>query len=307
MIDITQEEIMKNWGVDNSDNPLVTISCTAYNHEKYIAQALDGFLMQKTNFPFEVIIHDDASIDNTAAIIREYEMKYPKIIKPIYEKENQYSKGAGSLGQIMIPLYKGKYIAYCEGDDYWINENKLQMQVDFIKNNPNYTMVCHNANVISSDGKFIKKFSNLETSDLSIEDVISSWIIPTASMLVQRNCVLNKPIIPNAPQGDIIIHIECADKGKIRYIQNVMSCYRWLTPNSATVSVRKNRLDYWKRHEMLWMELNKHYNYKYKDLIDKKISYAEKRIKIESIIQKFKFLQWGRSWYQQLRLLIKKI
>ena len=98
MTTITQSQIMQNWDVDNTDTPLVSVRCITYNHESYITQSLDGFLMQKTNFPFEVIIHDDASTDKTADIIREYEVKYPKIIKPIYETENQYSKHDGSIG-----------------------------------------------------------------------------------------------------------------------------------------------------------------------------------------------------------------
>ena len=138
MIEITQEQIMQNW---NGEIPLVSISCITYNHEPYIVQALNGFLMQKTSFPFEILIHDDASTDRTADIIREYEKKFPNLIKPIYQKENQYSKGNRSiLASFVYPRAKGKYIAICEGDDYWIDENKLQMQVDFLENNPEYGM-----------------------------------------------------------------------------------------------------------------------------------------------------------------------
>lgn len=113
-------------------NPLVSISCITYNHVSYIRQCLDGFLMQKTDFPFEIVVHDDASTDKTAEIVREYEKKYPNIIKPIYELENQYSKPGISINDITFPYLRGKYIALCEGDDYWIDENKLQMQVDFL-------------------------------------------------------------------------------------------------------------------------------------------------------------------------------
>ena len=128
MIEITQEKVMQNW---NGEIPLVSISCITYNHEPYIVQALNGFLMQKTSFPFEVLIHDDASTDRTADIIREYEKKFPKIIKPIYQKENQYSKGNRAiLASFVYPRAKGKYIALCEGDDYWIDENKLQQQYE---------------------------------------------------------------------------------------------------------------------------------------------------------------------------------
>lgn len=119
---------------------MVSIRCTAYNHEKYIRDALEGFVMQKTNFRFEAIVHDDASTDGTAAIIREYAEKYPDIIKPIYETENQYSKHDGSLTKIMNEACKGKYIALCEGDDYWIEPYKLQKQVDFLESSPDYSM-----------------------------------------------------------------------------------------------------------------------------------------------------------------------
>lgn len=118
---------------------LVAIKCAVYNHEPYLRDCLEGFVMQQTNFPFVAIVHDDASIDNSAAIIREYEAKYPDIIKPIYETENLYSKGDGSVDRIMnaaIEATGAKYIAMCEGDDYWTDPLKLQKQVDFMEANP---------------------------------------------------------------------------------------------------------------------------------------------------------------------------
>lgn len=110
---------------------MVSIRCTVYNHEPYLRDCLEGFIMQKTNFRIEAIVHDDASTDGSATIIKEYAEKYPDIIKPIYEVENQYSKHNGSLERIMNEACKGKYIAFCEGDDYWIDPLKLQKQVDF--------------------------------------------------------------------------------------------------------------------------------------------------------------------------------
>ena len=127
MINITQEQIMRNWGVDNSDKPLVSIKCMTYNHEKYISRTLDGFLIQKTTFPFEILVHDDASTDKTTYILHEYEKKFPKIIKVIYEEINQYQFGMHH--KKINEAIKGKYLAVCEGDDYWINKNKLQVQV----------------------------------------------------------------------------------------------------------------------------------------------------------------------------------
>ena len=117
---------------DNQQPLMVSIRCAVYNHEPYIRKCLEGFVMQKTNFRFEAIVHDDASTDGSAAIIKEFAEKYPDIIKPILETENQYSKQDGSLGRIMDESCHGKYIAFCEGDDYWTDPLKLQKQIDFL-------------------------------------------------------------------------------------------------------------------------------------------------------------------------------
>ena len=122
-----------------NERPLVSIHCLTFNQAPYIRQCLDGFVMQKTNFPFEAIVHDDASTDGTAEIIKEYAEKYPNIIKPILEKENQYTKiGFSGIEQLMAEKEKGKYIAICEGDDYWTDSLKLQKQVDFLESHPDY-------------------------------------------------------------------------------------------------------------------------------------------------------------------------
>ena len=112
--------------------PMVSVFCTAYNHEAYIRDALEGFVSQQTNFPFEVLIHDDASTDGTANIIREYAQKYPNIIRPVYQTQNQYSQKVPIIKTFLGPIAQGKYIAYCEGDDYWCDPLKLQRQVDFL-------------------------------------------------------------------------------------------------------------------------------------------------------------------------------
>jgi GNAT superfamily N-acetyltransferase len=139
--------------------PMVVIRCTVYNHEPYLRDCLEGFVMQQTNFPFVAIVHDDASTDGSAAIIREYEEKYPDIIKPIYETENQYSKRDGSLGRIMsaaIEATGAKYVAMCEGDDYWTDPLKLQKQVDFMEANPEYSMCFHKVNTMIQETGEIK-------------------------------------------------------------------------------------------------------------------------------------------------------
>lgn len=130
-------------GIKECPYPMVSICCATYNHVLFIRQCLDGFVMQKTKFPIEILIHDDASTDGTQDIIREYEAKYPNIIKPIYQKENQYSKGVKVSLVYNYSRVKGKYIALCEGDDYWTDPYKLQKQVDFLESHPDYVMCSH--------------------------------------------------------------------------------------------------------------------------------------------------------------------
>ncbi len=131
--------------------PLVSICCVTFNHEPYIRKCLDGFLMQKTTFPIEILIHDDASTDKTADIIREYEAKYPDLIFPIYETENKYSHGFETrMDFFNYNRARGKYIAYCEGDDYWTDPLKLQKQVDFLESHPDYSLCLHNFHDINS-------------------------------------------------------------------------------------------------------------------------------------------------------------
>ena len=137
--------------METNELPLVSIQCLVYNHEPYLRQCLDGFVMQKTNFKFEAIVHDDVSTDGSAAIIREYAEKYPDIIKPIFETENQYSKHDGSLDRIMNEACMGKYVAICEGDDYWIDQYKLQKQVDFMEANPDCSLCFTNIKILNED------------------------------------------------------------------------------------------------------------------------------------------------------------
>jgi glycosyltransferase involved in cell wall biosynthesis len=132
--------------------PLVSIRCVTYNHVHFIRDAIEGFLMQETTFPVEILIHDDASTDGTADIVREYEAKYPQLIRPIYQTENQYSQG-NKASQIMRALQRGKYIAVCEGDDYWADPKKLQIQVSYLEAHPECVISGHDHTIIDEVGK----------------------------------------------------------------------------------------------------------------------------------------------------------
>lgn len=198
--------------------------------------------MQKTTFPFIAIVHDDASTDDTPEIIKEYEKNYPNIVKPIYEVENQYSKRNGSIDKCLEEATPEsvKYIAICEGDDYWTDSNKLQKQVDFLENNPEYTLCFHNAKVIYESEELEQQqrlrsntFSNIENRDYSGIEIYENWIIPTASVVFKKE-ILNSDIYKTATErgrfryGDIIIFLSCCHYGKIRGFKEIMSVYRRL-------------------------------------------------------------------------------
>lgn len=207
--------------------PLVSIICTTYNQEKYIKDALNGFVMQKTTFPFEVIIHDDASTDNTANIVKEYENKYPDIIKPIYQIENQFSKGVKLGAAFLYPKAQGKYIALCEGDDYWTDPLKLQKQIEFMRKHPECSMCFHNAQTEDTfNGK--KSFTfDVQSREYTSDELFINWTVPTASMLFKKE-ILNLEVLasPIILDGDIICVLLAADKGTVYGSSETMSVYR---------------------------------------------------------------------------------
>jgi glycosyltransferase involved in cell wall biosynthesis len=224
--------------------PLVSISCLAYNHKPYIRDAMEGFLMQKTNFPYEIVVHDDASTDGTTQIIKEYEDKYPELIFPIYQSENQYSKGIHSISATFIyPKTRGKYIALCEGDDYWIDPRKLQQQIDFLESNPEYTLCFHNAiKLWENKSKNPKYFcpKNLK-EDLGMEDLLSGWLVPTQSMVFRTDIFNTIPSWSNQIfNGDYLYQLWCAHHGKVRFIDKVMSVYRQNVSGVSSVASKGN-------------------------------------------------------------------
>ena len=235
MVNRLQDDIIKNWP-QQWDVPTVSIRCITYNHELYISQALDGFLMQETTFPFEIVVHDDASTDKTAVIIREYEEKYPKIVKPIYETENQYYKPGNPLGKIMNNACKGKYIARCEGDDYWTDAHKLQIQVDFLEAHPDYSMCCSDAVILKQ-----QKCLNWTCYNKDIDIPTTNMILGGGSFIQTCTLVYRRTLLNNYPDcctqchvGDYPLQIWAALNGKVRFFSKKMGAYRYLSAGSWT-------------------------------------------------------------------------
>ncbi len=246
-----------------TNDVMVTIRCITYNHEAYIRQCLEGFVMQKANFRFEAIVHDDASTDGTAAIIREYAEKYPDIIKPIYETENQYSKHDGSLMRIMNVHTHGKYVAMCEGDDYWTDPLKLQKQVDLLEANPEYSLCFHNAMVHyeicgnwDADVAFLKENTNREYTGF---EVLEHWTIPTASVVMRKD-VIDSSLYHKASSdkrilyGDIVLFLSAAEVGRLYYMSDIMSVYR-KHPGGAVYGFNFQRELKALKHDMALVEL----------------------------------------------------
>lgn len=232
--------------MDKTQEPLVSICCITYNHEKYIRDAIESFLMQETDFPFEIIIHDDASTDRTADIIREYEKKYPDIIKPIYQTENQYSKGI-KVTTLTCEKSKGKYIALCEGDDYWTDPLKLQKQSDFLEKHSNFMGSAHQATVIYQNNKKNKHVFKKENSDiLYLNDLLVNRKFHTASLVFRKNILTNYTLPKNITSGDRAIYILISSFGPIKYFNESMCVYR---KNDGGVSS-------WATVEMMKKDLN---------------------------------------------------
>ena len=235
------------------NNVLVAIKCLVYNHEPYIRECLEGFVMQKTNFKFVAVVHDDASTDDTASIIKEYAEKYPEIIKPIFEKENQYSKKDGSLRRIMtdaIDATRAKYVAMCEGDDYWIDPYKLQKQVDFMEENICVVACCHNAFQVFENERRLFVNVNNASHYIVLEEMLCRWQIPTASLLYRREILKGKEcLLGKYVNGDYALELTLLSCGRFYYDDSIMSVYRM---HADSVSANLN-----KRQTMMYSQIIK--------------------------------------------------
>lgn len=227
----------------------VSILSLAHNHEKYIRNALDGFVIQKTNFPFEVLIYDDASTDTTADIIQEYADKYPDIVKPLFEKENQFSRGENVSKKYNWPRVQGEYVAFCEGDDYWTDENKLQKQVDFLDSHPDCSLCFHPVRIVDQSnpaGEEIYPDQKLlqRAGELNFASLLKRNFIQTNSVVYRWRFhkesynLMPEHILP----GDWFLHLLHAQVGKIGFLPEVMAVYR---RNAGGVWTGANKQPQW--------------------------------------------------------------
>lgn len=254
---------------------LVSVCCTAYNHEKYIRDCLDGFINQKTNFKYEVIVHDDASTDNTANVIKEYADKYPEIIKPILQNDNQYSKGVLIYEDYLYPKCEGKYIAFCEGDDYWCDENKLQKQVDVLESNPDYVACVHQTKTIDLKRKKESMFVKCDKDCVLATESFFASTIPfqTSSLMYRFELITKRPsfCFVSKQVGDYPTAVFLTLTGSVYYINETMSVYRKFTEGSwSLMNIAKPNIQNFKDMIEILTLADEYSNFKYHKLIDKK-------------------------------------
>jgi len=249
---------------DSLSKPLVSICCMTYNHENYIRQCLDGFVNQQTTFPFEILVHEDSSPDNTAKILKEYEIKFSKLFRCIYQTENQFAK-QNTLVNILFPMSRGKYIALCEGDDYWTDPYKLQKHVDFLDAHYECAM---------SYNRALTYLQSTEIFKLDNTDINTGYNYITAQNLASGNCIGNfstcvyrksiieqlKPEIYDMNIADWMFNLCVAQFGLIGQLGEIMSVYRIHDKGEWS---KKSRLLKLKTENDVAQEYDAYFGYKY--------------------------------------------
>lgn len=281
---------------------MVSITCITYNHEKFIADAIESFLMQKTNFKFEILIHDDSSTDQTALIIKKYEEKYPDLIKSIYQIENQYSQGI-DVDELNTRRAQGKYIAVCEGDDYWTDPDKLQKQFEYMEAHFECSLCVHNACIVNSFRKKKKCVIECKRSrNFSVDEIIEGGgaLFATSSIFYPRYLDNGKPrFYKIAPVGDYPLVIHLALKGTVHYIAESMSAYRigikgsWTNREMATLNQRVKHFD---EISKMLDEVNSFTNYQYASTI----KYTKHKNQFKLMIEQGKFNELKHGNYLEI-------
>ena len=265
----TEQDIMQKW--PKNEKPLVSVCCVTYNHQKYIEEAIKGFLMQETDFPFEIIIHDDASTDNTTAIVRDYAEKYPQIIKTIIQKENQYSKGT-RVFSFIFEIAQGDYMALCDADDYWTDPQKLQIQASKMKEHPECHISFHAVKEVNGeDGSLYpnprcKHHEEEQIFDPATVVAGGGSFMQTPSIMMHRDIIENLPdFYHTAPTEDYIFQLLGSLNGGALYINKVMGVYR--VGSDGSWRKRIEDVDNYIKFQTSWVDsyltMNKYFDRKY--------------------------------------------
>lgn len=296
----------------NNGEIQVSVYCLAYNHEKYIRKTLEGFVNQITNFRYEVFVHDDASTDHTPEIIKEYANKYPSIIKPIFQQENQYSKKVKICPNFIYPKMHGKYIASCEGDDFWNDPSKLQMQFDAMEAHPECSLSTHKVLCCNEDGSphgriipgnyyLIQKTGVIKEEELAkCYWVRGDYPFHTSSYFYRREIINIELDYPR----DVGILRKCLTMGCVYYIDKPMSTRRLGSIGNWTSIMKSKGIQC--RYDLALSDSDAeerfdcYTNYKYHDYIGvarlnrliQFIQYPEYKAEIRELLVKYDLSPW---------------
>lgn len=276
----------------SNNNIKISVLCITFNHKDYISKCLDSMLAQETDFPFEILVHDDSSTDGTSDIVREYAKKYPNIIKPYIESQNRYSQGKSPTFPLFSKI-KGKYVAFCEGDDYWTDMHKLQIQVDFLDKYPDYSACCHQTikrNLYTGEECFFSSRNN--NSDVTTDSILD-WdyknkYIHLNSVLFRSRVLQKMPhyLIARYPIGDMPFYVYLTTCGKVRFFNKPMSVYNFGTIGSwidrgkkfKTYEAVVSRVNGWIR---LYDDIDQCTNYHYhSSIVFNRRRYEKQKLKI---------------------------
>lgn len=263
----------------------VIIRCLVYNHEPYLRDCLEGFVMQRTNFPFKAVVHDDCSTDGSAAIIREYAEKYPDIIEPVFAPENRYRKGTLEKEiALLTETPQNTYTAWCEGDDYWIDPLKLQKQVDYMDAHPECSLICTNAD-IEHKGHFLSKEELREmkwphyskSSLMSVAHVVQNggWFIHSCTILYRSTLKSDFPQeARHYPVADYPLQIFAALKGNVYYLHEKTAVYRYCSVGSWTASASRclpteKDIKNWEKKIKMYEAMDSYSSYTYHSIFKK--------------------------------------
>jgi glycosyltransferase involved in cell wall biosynthesis len=249
---------------NSTPTPLVSITCLTYNHAAYIRQTLDSFLMQKTDFPFEILINDDCSTDGTVEILREYQAKYPDVIKPVFHDENVFSQGKrGMFARFLFPIARGKYLALCEGDDYWTDPEKLQLQVDQMDLHPDWALCFHQTREVFDGHEMpdVVRPGEVPASGFSVEMLLRTNFIQTNSVMYRKQDYSKLAV--NLMPTDLYLHLFHAQFGDIGFIPREMSVYRRHPGGLWWDAGQENQGEIWIKFGVdivaMWLEVRKLY------------------------------------------------
>ena len=309
---------------------LVSVFMLTYNHEKWISKAIEGVINQKTNFKFKLYIHDDYSCDKTREIIIEYARQYPDLIELILADENRYSQGIRVSLEIMAPIAQGKYVALCEGDDYWIDCNKLQKQIDYLEKHSQCTLLFSNAKVIDTndnnlgdffpsnvwnDREINNKIQSKKEENFSIEEMIFLDFVPTASLVFKKEIYLElsnfRKII------DIAYRLVATSQGYAHYFPDFFVAYRTGNDNSASGSIQRSPVklkeNFYDLHCEILSEFDLYTNGKYYDIVKKEkerklLLYKLKIGKFKDVIKNKNFYNLNKKYFIKgiLHIYLKK-